>query len=93
MPMTATERRRIVLYATQWCGYCERARRLFRQKGIEFEEIDVEGDAEARREMIQKSGRRSVPQIFIDGTHVGGSDDLLALEACGRLDALLNAKH
>jgi glutaredoxin 3 len=87
------ERGRVVIYATQWCGYCERARRLFRRKGIEFEEIDVEGDAGARREMIERSGRRSVPQIFIDGTHVGGSDDLFALEASGRLDALLNAKH
>jgi glutaredoxin 3 len=87
-----TERRRVVLYTTQWCGYCERARRLFRQKGIEFEEIDVEGSAEARREMMQRSGRRSVPQIFIDGTYVGGSDDLLDLEGSGRLDALLNAQ-
>jgi glutaredoxin 3 len=81
------------MYATAWCGYCERARRLLRQKGVAFEEIDVEASAEARREMMARSGRRSVPQIFIGDAHVGGSDDLLALDATGRLDALLNARH
>lgn len=80
---------KVVMYATSWCGYCERARRLFRQKGVDFEEIDVEASADARREMITRSGRRSVPQIFVGDAHVGGSDDLLALESSGRLDALL----
>jgi glutaredoxin 3 len=80
------------MYATQWCGYCERARRLFRQKGVEFDEIDVESSADARREMLARSGRRSVPQIFIGDTHVGGSDALYALDAAGQLDALLTAK-
>lgn len=89
--MAAGERPRVLIYATRWCGYCERARRLLAQKGIEFEEIDVEASAEFRREMIQRSGRRSVPQIFVGDTHVGGSADLLELEASGKLDALLNA--
>lgn len=81
----------VVIYVTSWCGYCERARQIFRRKGIEFDEVDVESSAAARREMVERSGRRSVPQIFIGGRHIGGSDDLLALEASGELDALLRA--
>jgi glutaredoxin 3 len=78
----------VVIYATQWCGYCERARRLLASKGVSFQEIDV--DSAGRSEMIQRSGgRRTVPQIFIGDTHVGGSDELNELEASGRLDALL----
>jgi glutaredoxin 3 len=77
------------MYATQWCGYCSRARRVLQSKGIEFEEIDVETQSGARAEMMSRSGRRTVPQIFIGATHVGGSDDLLRLEAAGQLDALL----
>jgi glutaredoxin 3 len=84
-------RPRVVIYATGWCGYCERARQVFRRRGIAFDEIDVESGFEARREMLTRSGRRSVPQIFIGERHVGGSDDLLALEASGELDALLAA--
>jgi glutaredoxin 3 len=79
----------IVLYTTPWCPYCERARRLLASKGLDFEERDVEGAASTRAEMIARSGRRSVPQIFIGETHVGGSDELAALEATGQLDALL----
>ena len=86
-------RHKIVMYATAWCGYCERARRLLRQKGVEFEEIDVESSADARREMVTRSGRRSVPQIFIGDAHIGGSQELYALEAAGELDPLLNAKN
>jgi glutaredoxin 3 len=82
-------RPKIVIYATAWCGYCERARRIFRGKGVEFDEVDVESGFEARREMLSRSGRRSVPQIFIGERHIGGSDELLALEASGELDALL----
>jgi glutaredoxin 3 len=79
----------IVMYTTNWCPYCERARRLLKSKGARFEEIDVESAAEKRAEMQARSGRRTVPQIFIGDTHVGGSDDLAALNDSGRLDALL----
>lgn len=79
----------IVMYTTNWCPYCERARRLLKSKGVNFEEVDVESAAEKRAEMQARSGRRSVPQIFIGEHHVGGSDDLAALEDAGKLDALL----
>jgi len=79
----------IVMYTTNWCPYCERARRLLRSKGAKFEEIDVESAAEKRAEMISRSGRRTVPQIFIGDHHVGGSDDLADLETAGKLDGLL----
>ena len=79
----------VVMYTTSWCPYCERARRLLQRKNVAFSEIDVESAPEKRAEMQQKSGRRTVPQIFIGNTHVGGSDDLSALEDAGKLDALL----
>ena len=79
----------VVMYTTSWCPYCERARRLLTSKGAAFDEIDVESSADRRAEMLARSGRRSVPQIFIGDQHVGGSDDLAALEAAGKLDALL----
>ena len=79
----------VVMYTTSWCPYCERARQLLARKNVAFSEIDVESAPEKRAEMQQKSGRRTVPQIFIGDTHVGGSDDLHALEAAGKLDALL----
>ena len=79
----------IVMYTTNWCPYCERARRLLRSKGASFEEIDVESASEKRAEMQSRSGRRTVPQIFIGDTHVGGCDDLHALEDAGKLDGLL----
>jgi glutaredoxin 3 len=80
---------KVVVYSTGWCPYCTRARELLKTKGVVFEEIDVEARPEARTEMTARSGRRSVPQIFIGATHVGGSDDLHELEASGRLDTLL----
>lgn len=79
----------VVMYTTNWCPYCDRARRLLSAKNVAFEEIDVESAPQKRAEMQQRSGRRTVPQIFIGETHVGGSDDLLALEDAGKLDALL----
>ena len=79
----------VVMYTTNWCPYCERARRLLASKNVSIEEIDVESAADKRAEMHTRSGRRSVPQIFIGDHHVGGSDDLLALEAAGELDGLL----
>jgi glutaredoxin 3 len=80
---------RIEMYATSWCPYCERARQLLRDKGAAFEEISLEARPEQRDVMIKRSGRRSVPQIFIGGEHIGGCDDLLALDAAGGLDPLL----
>jgi glutaredoxin 3 len=79
---------RILLYTTPFCGYCRAAKRLLRDKGHEFEEIEVAFDAHKRAEMIDRSGgRRTVPQIFIHGRHVGGHYELAALERAGKLDA------
>ena len=84
---------KVQVYATGWCPYCSRARQLLQSKGVEIEEIDVEGRPEARAEMIARSGRRTVPQIFINQTHVGGCDDLIALNDAGGLDRLLQEKN
>lgn len=78
------------MYATSWCPYCERARRLLRAKGADVREIDVDASPQARAEMIARSHRHTVPQIFIGDRHVGGCDDLYALEARGGLETLLN---
>jgi glutaredoxin 3 len=80
---------RVVVYKTGWCPYCQRALGLLARKGATVEEIDVEDDAKFRAEMQARSGRSSVPQIFIGDKHVGGCDDLLALEDTGELDRLL----
>jgi glutaredoxin 3 len=80
---------KVVIYSTGWCPYCTRARELLKTKGVVFEEIDVDARPEARTEMMARSGRRTVPQIFIGETHVGGCDDLHELDARGRLDTLL----
>jgi glutaredoxin 3 len=79
----------ITLYVASWCPYCQRAKHLLTQKGLAFSEIDVEEDAAFRAQMTARSGRRSVPQIFIGERHVGGCDDLVALEGSGELDRLL----
>jgi glutaredoxin 3 len=79
----------VVMYSTSWCPYCDRARRLLASKGAAIDEIDIESAPDKRAEMLQRSGRRSVPQIFIGDQHIGGSDDLAALEAAGKLDAML----
>lgn len=72
------------------CGFCARAKKLLKEKGVDFEEIDVLVEPLRRKEMTQKAGgRTSVPQIFINGKHIGGSEDLYALEAEGKLDPLL----
>ena len=83
----------IVVYSKSWCPYCQRAKALLRAKQVDFAEIDIEVHAERRSEMIARSGRTTVPQIFINGEHVGGSDDLHALNAAGGLDPLLRALH
>lgn len=80
---------RIVVYATPFCGYCGAAKRLLIEKGAEFTEIDVMFDPERRREMIERSGRRTVPQIFVGDRHIGGFDELSSLEDRGELNALL----
>jgi glutaredoxin 3 len=77
------------MYATAFCPYCVRARRLLKRKGVEFEEIRVDKDAEQMRTMIQRSQRTTVPQIFIGEQHIGGFDDMAALERAGKLDPLL----
>jgi glutaredoxin 3 len=80
----------IVIYTTSTCPFCQAAKALLRTKAAPFEEIGVDGDRAARAGMAAKAGGRStVPQIFIGDTHVGGCDDLHALEAAGKLDALL----
>ena len=78
------------MYSTVSCPYCERARQLLNAKRVTFREIDVDSAEELRAEMRTRSGRTSVPQIFVGDTHVGGCDDLHALEARGELDSLLD---
>lgn len=82
----------VEIYTSPICGYCMMAKRLLKSKNVPFSEINVMGDAEARREMIERAGgRHTVPQIFIGGEHVGGSDELHALDRAGKLDPMLAA--
>ena len=80
---------RIEIYTTPFCGYCARAKALLDGKGAEYDERDVMMDDKARAEMRARANRTSVPQIFINGEHIGGSDELADLEAEGKLDPLL----
>ena len=81
---------KVEIYTSPFCGYCFRAKRLLGSKGVAFEEFDVMMDQAKKREMIDRAGGRStVPQIFIDGRHIGGSDELHDLEKAGKLDPLL----
>ncbi len=83
---------RVEIYTKAFCPYCARAKKLLQEKGAGFEEYEISADAAKREEMIQRAGgRTTVPQVFIDGSHVGGSDDLAALERDGKLDSLLGA--
>jgi glutaredoxin 3 len=83
----------VEIYTTRWCPYCYAAKALLSRKGVAFTEIDVAGNRERRGEMIERAnGRTTVPQIFIGATHVGGSDELHALENAGGLDALLSGE-
>jgi glutaredoxin 3 len=79
----------VQMYATAFCPYCVRARRLLTRKGIEFEEIRVDKDMEQMQTMIQRSQRTTVPQIFIGERHIGGYDDMAALDRAGKLDPML----
>ena len=82
----------IQIYTSPLCGYCHAAKRLLQRKGVEFVEVDLANEPERREEMVQRSnGGRTVPQIFINDHHVGGCDDLYALERAGKLDPLLQA--
>lgn len=82
---------KVEIYTTRTCPYCVRAKALLQKKGADVTEIDVSDDEAGRAALVEKSGgRRTVPQVFIGGKHVGGSDDLYALDAKGELDALLN---
>jgi len=80
---------KIEIYTTMWCGYCARAKSLLEKKGAAYQEMDVMEDAAKRAEMRERSRRTTVPQIFINGQHIGGSDELAALEQAGKLDSLL----
>jgi glutaredoxin 3 len=81
----------IVMYSSSWCGYCARARALLEQKGVTFHEIKVDEDPADRQAMLDRSGgRRTVPQIFIGDRHVGGFDELRALDRTGELDTMLS---
>ncbi|MYG24629.1 MAG: glutaredoxin 3 [Boseongicola sp. SB0677_bin_26] len=83
----------VEIYTSPLCGYCHAAKRLLTGKGVPFDEIDVMGKPETWQEMTRRaSGRRTVPQIFVGDRHVGGYDDLSALERAGRLDPLLGAQ-
>ena len=82
--------RAVEIYTTPFCPYCHAAKRLLQKKGAAYTEIDVSQDPDLRAKMIQRAnGRRTVPQIFIGGQHVGGSDDLHALDHAGKLDPML----
>ena len=80
---------KILIFTTNWCPFCRRAKALFTEKGVKWTEHDIEDDPAQRQAMEEATGRSTVPQIFINGKHIGGSDDLLELDAKGELDKLL----
>ena len=83
---------KVEMYSSMWCPFCHRAKRLLQSKGVDFEEYDVDANPTLRQEMTARSGgRRTVPQIFIGDHHVGGSDELVALEREGRLSGMLQS--
>jgi glutaredoxin 3 len=81
----------ITVYTTQYCGYCDRARALLKQKNVEFREIDVEGRPDLRQWLVNRSNQRTVPQVFVNGKPLGGFTDIAALDRAGKLDPLLDA--
>jgi len=81
---------KVEIYTGMLCGFCSAAKRLLKEKGVEFEETDVSFDSSKKQEMLKRAnGSHTVPQIFIDGEHIGGCDDLYALDSSGKLDAKL----
>ena len=84
---------KVEIYATMWCPYCARARALLKQKGVAYTEIDLDQQPARRAEMIERAhGGRTVPQIFIDGEHIGGCDEMVALDRKGLLDPKLGLR-
>ena len=83
----------VVVYTTEYCSYCVRAKTLLRHKGVAFEEIDVGADDALREKMVEESGRRTVPQIFINGAPIGGYEELRSLDDQGELDRLLGSEN
>ncbi|OGV38739.1 MAG: glutaredoxin 3 [Legionellales bacterium RIFCSPHIGHO2_12_FULL_42_9] len=81
----------VIIYTTEFCSYCVTAKKLLEKKGVQYSEIRLDTDPAQRDKMIKKTNRYTVPQIFINDTHVGGCDDLYALERSGQLDKLLNS--
>ncbi|MGA0601823.1 glutaredoxin 3 [Caulobacter sp. KR2-114] len=81
----------VTIYTRPFCGYCARAVSLLNEKGVAFNEIEAGFDPAKRQEMVDRSGRNTFPQIFINGQHIGGCDDMMALERQGKLDPLLAA--
>jgi len=82
--------KKVIVYSKDYCPYCKRAKALLTQKGVNFTNIEIGNNAKLTQEMVEKAdGRRTVPQIFIDNIHIGGSDDLFALERAGLLDDML----
>lgn len=79
----------VIIYTRQWCGYCTAAERLLKNKGVAFENVDCTGDREKRKWLAEITGRTTVPQIFINGTPIGGYDDMRALDRNGALDKML----
>ena len=80
----------VTIYTTRFCPFCVRAKQLLNYKNVAFDEVAVDGQPQLRQEMARKAGRTSVPQIWIGSTHVGGCDELYAMERAGKLDSLLN---
>ncbi len=81
---------RTIVYTTAYCQFCTRAKQLLKARGIPYEEIDISEDAEARSQLVQRTGRRTVPQIFIDERAIGGYEELAALDAAGELKGLVS---
>ena len=81
----------VTMYTTGVCPYCQMAERLLKSKGVEVDKIRVDLEPQRRQEMMERTGRRTVPQIYVGETHVGGYDDLAALDRAGKLDPLLNS--
>ena len=79
----------IKIYSRSWCSFCHRAKALLDSKGLTYQEVDIEQQPQARAEMIELSGRHTVPQLFINQQAIGGCDDLMALHSSGKLDELL----
>lgn len=79
----------VIIYTTRFCPYCVRAKHLLGNKGVQFKEIPVDGDRDMRRQLLQRTGQSTVPQIWIGEQHVGGCDELMALERQGHLDHML----